>query len=1176
MESVKRNQLRAGGLLRSIARRSRSDWPLVLAAWLLLACATSLIASAIAYSESVTLGGFRKGIEAASPAATAVRVYTSVAASDLPAADAAIRPAIESTLGAGLGSTDLIETTDGLSLAGYDASDQAHRILVGSYDGIERHARLTGGVWPADQPKADGERADPCAADLTSAAPIGNEAERGAKTAATTEAGDPSTEAALSDPAAAALGLKLGDHVTLTSKLDPNSKYDVCIAGTFAPDETDRYWLASPLELTGVQTNGSSVTRGPFVVTPAGLAELTGSNNLTAEWRWLPDISTLAPGDADSLRTAIGSLKDRVQAAYSGGFVWQDGGLPDVLAAAVKDLLVARSSSLLLFAQFVVLAVYAILLVGGMLVERRRPESTLLRSRGASWPHLALLSLGEALLLAVPAVVVAPFVAQAVVRLMGIVGPLAGENVVEPVGTDAATVAAAIAAGVGCVAVLTIPSLPGVGSLSGVRAALGRQLDRTLAQRLGLDAILVAVAAVALWQLRSYGSPITTTVPGDLGIDPLLVAAPAIGLLAGALAAIRLVPRLGEIGERMLEGAAGLATTFLARQIGRRPLRSTRITLLLMLAVAMGTFAAAFAATWNDSQAEQAAYQSGGDVRVTLAPQSGVPQWALKSLYESVPGVVAVAAVGRDTFDVGRDVRSGQLLAVEPGALATSSTQISGADALSQKVAALGDGGGGGGSAAAGSAGDASISLPADSAQLQVNLQTNLVVAVVDPAVDVSQLQVTVGVAVSVVVADSAGTYRLDGGTIESPATAVAAGAESPGASPPGSPTTESATMSLSVDVSSSTYRFSGPVRLVGVELGLSSSVLSSIEGTVELTGVSVRGSSGGSWQPLSGLPTANGWGWAETQGSESAEYTAPAGRPGLVELGSEASQARPGSGGSGVPATVLRYSAGAGQSAVPGIASAELLQATGARLGDTILISRAGYETSVGIAGTAEIFPTLDPAEPFLVVDAAALARAEYASYGLTTAPKELWLKVSPGRETAVTAALAGGPYSAASVQSRLDIERTGRADPISLGVIGALFLGSLAALLLAAIGFLVNAAFMAAERNGELAVLRALGERSGTIVRMLAFEQFLLLLYGLVGGVVLGVVLGWLAIPFAWLTPAGTVPVPTPGIVVPWSELAVVAVPLVAALLLGATLLIRSALGPPAATLRLQDVAP
>jgi hypothetical protein len=1129
--------MRAGGLLRSVARRSRSDWPLALAAWLLLACATSLIASAIAYSESVTLGGFHKVILASSPATSAVRVYTSVTAGDLGTADAAIRPTIESTLGPGRGSIDLISTTDGLAPAGVDPSDSTRQILVGSYDDIEAHARLTAGAWPTDlaaDPRPD-RSGDPCAGLAT--------------------AGVPPVEAALSDPAANALGLGPGDRITLVSKLDPSTTFDVCVSATFVPDATDRYWLASGLDLAGVQVTGSAtVTRGPFVVTPAGLAILAGSNKITAEWRWLPDIEAIAPADTDALRTSIGGLKDRVQAAYAGGYVWLDTGLPDTLAAATKSLLVAQSSSLLLFAQFVVLAVYAILLVGGMLVERRRPETALLRSRGASWPHLALLSFGEAMLLAVPAVAVAPFVARAVVRLMAVVGPLAGENVVEPVGTDAVTIAAAVLAGVGCVAVLTIPSLPNLGSLSGVRAALSRQLGRTLAQRLGLDVVLIVLAAVALWQLRSYGSPLTTTVRGDLGIDPLLVAAPAIGLLAGALAATRLVPRLGELGERALERATGLATTFLARQMGRRPLRYTRITLLLMLAAAMGTFAAAFAATWNDSQAEQAAYQAGGDVRAVLADRPAVPAWGLRSMVAAVPGVETVASVGRGKFDVGRDVSGGQFLTIEPSALSTTSATVRGTEQLASEVTALGGG-----------ADDGSVELPGTPTRIRLSLRIDLQFEGIQIG-DTPALkgETVADLAVTAIVADSSGAYRIDGGTASAQTGA--------------GPVDAAADIPLTAGAEGTAARFTYPIRLLGLEMAVSGRRVGNLSGTVEIAGLGVDGGTAASgWTAVPGVP-GTGYGWSEVQYGQTAWYAGTSGRPGLIRLGSAADELPAPVIGMGTSnASVLRYTAMAAAGGIPGLANQRLLDDTGARVGDTILISRGGYVSHVRIVATAALFPTLDPARPFLVVDTGRLVRSDYENDSLLTVARELWLKVTPGRENAVTAALSAGPYSVSSMLDRLGIERTGRADPIALGVIGALFLGAIAATLLASIGFLVNAAFTAGERNGELAVLRALGERPRTLVRMLATEQLLLVVYGLAGGVVLGLVLGWLAIPFAWLTPAGTVPVPAPDVVVPWTQLALVALPVAAALLVGATLLIRSAMsGPAAAALRRQDVAP
>jgi hypothetical protein len=176
----------------------------------------------------------------------------------------------------------------------------------------------------------------------------------------------------------------------------------------------------------------------------------------------------------------------------------------------------------------------------------------------------------------------------------------------------------AAAAGLAGVVALALPTLSSAVSLSGVRAAIGRQAGRTLPQRLGIDLALVAVAIaiVAIWQLRLYGAPLTRNARGVLGVDPLLVAAPAIGLLGGAVLALRIVPRVAELGERVLERRRGLVGPLGGRQLARRPLRYTRSALLLMLAAGLATFATAHAATWSRSQADQAAYRAAADVRV--------------------------------------------------------------------------------------------------------------------------------------------------------------------------------------------------------------------------------------------------------------------------------------------------------------------------------------------------------------------------------------------------------------------------------------------------------------------------------------------------------------------------------------------------------------------------------
>ena len=162
-------------------------------------------------------------------------------------------------------------------------------------------------------------------------------------------------------------------------------------------------------------------------------------------------------------------------------------------------------------------------------------------------------------------------------------------------------------------------------------AASTRAETRSLGTRLGLDLALLAVAGLGLWQLRHYGAPLTRSVQGSLGIDPLLVATPAIGFLAGAILALRVIPILAALIERATARGRGLVSSLGARQLSRRPLRYTRAALLLMLAMAMGVFAITYTWTWSASQRDQATFQVGADARVEPGAGSArCPGWALE------------------------------------------------------------------------------------------------------------------------------------------------------------------------------------------------------------------------------------------------------------------------------------------------------------------------------------------------------------------------------------------------------------------------------------------------------------------------------------------------------------------------------------------------------------------
>ena len=65
-------------------RRSRADWPVVLASWLLLACALGLLSAGTLYTDAVTLAGLHRELRDAPPAESSVIVRTQILPERLP------------------------------------------------------------------------------------------------------------------------------------------------------------------------------------------------------------------------------------------------------------------------------------------------------------------------------------------------------------------------------------------------------------------------------------------------------------------------------------------------------------------------------------------------------------------------------------------------------------------------------------------------------------------------------------------------------------------------------------------------------------------------------------------------------------------------------------------------------------------------------------------------------------------------------------------------------------------------------------------------------------------------------------------------------------------------------------------------------------------------------------
>ena len=1034
--------------LRVVWQRSFADWLIVAAVWLVIVCATTLVAVGVLYGDAVALTGLHRILADEPGTSTSISVQIRASADELPEVEPKLERQIGRILGWTGGELITVARSETYELPGGEDSEEVTSLVIfGAYEGIEEHATLLDGAWPDE--------------------------------------GEEPMAVAVSRSTADALGLEVGSELAVASRRDEGSEVSVLVTGIWQPtDPTDPYWRADPLELEGASEGGSFVTFGPLVVGREDLLGRTVSGDIDLELRALPDFDQLALDDVRWMRSDVAALERRLEETLGDRAFFQVGTeLDEILEAAGRSLLVSRSGVLVVTIQFAVLAAYALLLVAGLMVEQRRVETALLRSRGAGVRHIALMSFLEAMLLVVPAVLLAPWLALAILGMLNFSGPLAEAGITIEPRIDSTVVLVAIGAGLAATLGLVLPALGAGRGLASVRQSISRQGNRSLAQRLGLDLALVVLAGIGLWQLRQYGAPLTQTVRGTIGLDPLLVAAPAIALLAGSILALRIVPLAAELGERLLVGQRGLVGPLGARQLSRRPLRYTRAALLLMLAAALGTFAGAYASTWTQSQADQAAYRTGSDVRVEVARFADLPSWAIGQSYRTVEGVEEAIPVAVDRFDLAQ-ARTGTILAIDSAdaAAAIEFRPDLADEPIDDLLARL--------------TGDAPASgTPLDEGTVAFALE---VTPSIEPLI-VNDESVTFspgfrGITPAIVMRDADGIiHRVTG-----PRMAVGLGAQSVEI-----PVTSDA-------VTGEELEPAFPAAIIGVELAVELPAESLGVGSVTLDGLELLAADGAA------LPVDLG--------------TVP-------PMTFDAEDALPGFG----PAdpSEIEFSVGtpAAEEAgpVPVLASEEYLAATGAAIGDTVELGQLTERRQFTVVGSLRGFPTVDPAEPFVIADIGALATADEAS-GSALGADEWWLATAEGAGPSVAETIRAEPYSVAAAVARDDLHRDLIGDPVALGVIGALVIGALAAIIFAAIGFVVSATVSARERLGEFALLQAIGLSHRQLSAWLTIENAFLLLIGLLAGTGLGLVLAWVVLPFVTLTQEATLAVPPVDVVFPW----------------------------------------
>ncbi|MFB6769023.1 FtsX-like permease family protein [Streptomyces sp. NPDC056337] len=906
-------------------------------------------------------------------------------------------------------------------------------------------------------------------------------------------------EAALPTAAAERLDLRPGARLTLADRFD-GPDVVVEVTGLYRPaDAAAPYWRLDDLAGRGVKKGGFT-TYGPLLTAPgvpAGGAVSAGPSG----WLATADFSSVTAGRTDELREAArGGMAWLRERPVLSGSTAATTSLPEVFDRLDRSLLVSRSTLLVVALQLALLAGCALLLVARLLSAERAAERRLLRARGASRARLGSLAALEALLLAVPALVLAPLLAGPLTRLLAGQGSLdrIGLRLDVPGWGGGRVWLTAGAAALGCALAVTLPALTSSLNAQGRVRALPAPL------RAGADVGLLVVAGAAYWQLsRQTSGAVSGDGSGALGIDPLLVAAPALALLAGTVLTLRLLPPVARLAERRAAGGRGLTSALAGWQLSRRPMRGAGPVLLLVLAVALGMLAIGQGTSWERSQDDQADFQAGAPVRVLAAGSVGPGR---TESYADVEGVREVAPAARSTLQLSAD-RAATVLALDTGRAAD--TMLLRPDLSDEPAGAL--------------LPPLGTEEPAAGAQVPAGTARLGLTATLRGGPGGGAESATGPADVTVTVRDRYGVpFRLPAG--ELPA--------------------DGRRHTLELDVPPG-----GPLTVTGVEL-LTAQPAGRAERhrltLTELTATAADGTVRRPALPRSWTASARGDGSAASPDADTSPTKprlATSGPP-SVEYGTGYLPADL----FGLPSAVtLRLDVV--QPAPPrltAVATDRYLDSAGARVGQSVDVPLDGRSVPVRIVRSVRALPTTaapdaaastdaatptDPAKDggALLLDLPSVNRVLQAKYGEALAPTEWWLRPEPGGTSGVVTALRAFPdLEPSQVVVRDELAAGLRDDPFGAGPEAAFTAAAGVAAALAAVGFAVSATGSLRERGAEFAILRALGAPRRRLARTVAVEQAVLLVLALLVGTALGAVLTRAVIPLIVLTPQAAHPVP------------------------------------------------
>ncbi len=221
------------------------------------------------------------------------------------------------------------------------------------------------------------------------------------------------------------------------------------------------------------------------------------------------------------------------------------------------------------------------------------------------------------------------------------------------------------------------------------------------------------------------------------------------------------------------------------------------------------------------------------------------------------------------------------------------------------------------------------------------------------------------------------------------------------------------------------------------------------------------------------------------------------------------------------------------------------------------VSISETIYRFTFPIVGYFDYFPTMNPGNPLYLVGNMDYIQREIGG----SFPHSIWMRLEPGADPRVvldrieaTQVTPSRPQNlnALIAQDQQNLER--------IGIFGLLTVCFLTGVLLSGAELLIYSFANLTGRTTRFAMLRAIGMHSREIIGIVASEYMLVLTYGVVAGIALGVVSSQLYVPYFPLTQNPIQQIPPFLPIVDWNSAGWMAASVTIALVvIGGTILVR-----------------